>query len=76
MEARIIRAIAVLISSEAGHSVDLFGLRAYRLEDGRYAVAGDLEDGEKLFKSALKAAKYFEKLRGKKKIGFDYEGDR
>ncbi len=71
IDARIVRSIATLISSESGHSVELFGLHAYRLEDGRYAVAD--EGKEQLFKSAVKAAKYFERVRARRKIGFDFE---
>ncbi len=71
MDPRTIRAIAILISSESGHSVELFGLSIYRLEDGRYVVADS--SCETYFKSAIKAAKYFERVRNKRKIGFDFE---
>jgi hypothetical protein len=74
MISRNVRAIAVLISSESGHSVELFGLHIYRLEDGRYAVRADGE--EKMFKSAVKAAKYFERIREKRKVGFDFDFER
>lgn len=75
MDPRTVRAIAAVISSEAGHSVEIFGQRVYRLEDGKYAFCDSDVGQEVVFKSAIKAAKYFEKMRGSKRRDFDDDED-
>lgn len=74
--------IARVISLPGGHSVELFGLHVYRLENNEFAVEYIDEDvqGKKKnrvfheeFKNAHDAASCFEAKRKEWKIGFDYE---
>lgn len=75
-------AIAHLISSEAGHSIEIFGLSICRLENGTYSVSFEdvltthvceAKSFEKTFKEPLEAATFFEHERKDRKLGFEFE---
>lgn len=75
-------AITHIISSESGHSVEIFGLCVLRLENGVYVVySEDAPNGtvrkikpfEKYFGGPLEAATCFEHKRKSMKLGFEFE---
>jgi hypothetical protein len=66
--------IANLISLDSGYSVGMFEtLSVYRLENGQYVVDELDNDKEKLLDDPLLAAREFEKMRGQRQLGFEFE---
>jgi len=65
--------VSELLALPAGYMIEVFGLSAYRLEDGRYAVCEEAADKESTFERPYEAAVYFLERRHELKLGYDHE---
>ncbi len=66
--------ILATITHPAAYAIDLFAmLDICRMEDGRYAVTEEWQNGQWLFDDPRLAVEFFLKKRAELQLGFDYE---